>query len=441
MSAVERLRNLLGLPVAILASLSGWLLVAPIAALIPKRHDWIAVIGRQDGRFLDNAKYFFLQARQLSPGLRIAFVTERADVIDLLAGSHHEVLRYPTFRGVWFLLRTGTVVVDEASWSRKARFFLLIRAKVVQLWHGVASKRVELDLWRHETGRFAWASQPLVLQLRLLAYRVTGRRMRYAAIATTSRFYRDEVFAPAFLARHFPVTGYPRNDFGQSLDDINRALAWRNVDSVVADQLEFWKRLGHRLVLIAPTFRQSGAVPMQLDPAMLRTIDAFAEANGVEFLFKFHPSERNVDHIAGSHFHVCARDSDIYPLLPHAAALVTDYSSISMDFLLIDKPMLFLVPADDDYTRNDRQLQFDPRTMMPGPVVHHWPALLEALRSEWMSDAHAEERAALRRKAFDGLPQAEAVPKLLALMRKQQWIATRAPTAGKDSVGSAKHID
>jgi hypothetical protein len=29
----------------------------------------------------------------------------------------------------------------------------LIRAHVIQMWHGVAFKRIELDKWRHETGR------------------------------------------------------------------------------------------------------------------------------------------------------------------------------------------------------------------------------------------------------------------------------------------------
>lgn len=422
MSAAERVRELSALPLAVLSSVVGWLLLAPLALLVPKRKEWVAVIGRQDGRFLDNAKYFFLQAPQHAESLRLVFITERADVVTLLTRHGREAIRYPTYAAAWFLLRCGIAVVDEASWHRRLRVYLLGRARIVQLWHGVGCKWVELKLWEHQTGRVAWFSHPLVLRLRLLAYQLTGRRMRYAAVATTSRFYRDEVFKPAFLARQFPITGYPRNDFGQSLIPQARALAWANVDPSVAARLRSWQQAGKRMVLVAPTFRDSGSMPMQLDATTLDAIDAYADAHGVEFVFKFHPSERNAGRISGRHFHVCARDSDIYPFLPHAAALVTDYSSISMDFLLVDRPLLFLIPEGDDYIRRDRQLQFDPRTMMPGPVVPDWPALLEALKAEWTHDGFRSERDALRQKAFENLPQAEAVPKLLALMRQQGWI-------------------
>lgn len=409
----------------LLASVVGWLLVAPIVALIPKRRDWIAVIGRLDGHFADNAKYFFLQAGELTPATRCVFVTEHESVAVRIANTNREALCYPHFAALWFLARCNIAVVDESSWYKRMRRFLLIRAHVVQIWHGVGCKRIELDRWQHETGRYSWISQSPIVRLRLLAYRLTGRWKRYAAVATTSRFYRDEVFAPAFSARHFPVTGYPRNDFALSLHGINRELAWMNVDASIKRRLTEWDALGRKLVLVAPTFRDSGTMPMQLDETTLRTIDDFAENHGVEFIFKFHPSERNVDHISGEHFHVCTRESDIYPLMSRFAALVTDYSSISMDFLLVNKPLLFLIPEDDGYTLNDRQLQFDPRMMMPGPMVTDWPTLLAKLLAEWLHDTHVQERAELRRKAFDNLDQSQATFKLIALMQEQGWISSK----------------
>lgn len=203
------------LSLSLLVGIFGWLLVAPAAALIPKRRDWIAVIGRQDGRFLDNAKYFFLQAGTTAPDLRIVFITEREDVLVSLTSSHREVARFPDIKAIWYLMRCGSALVDEAAWFRKLRYFLLIRANVVQLWHGVGCKWVEAQLWRHETGTFGWTSHPWIVALRLTVYRCTGRRMRYAAVVTTSHFYKDQVFAPAFVACEFPIIGYPRNDFGQ----------------------------------------------------------------------------------------------------------------------------------------------------------------------------------------------------------------------------------
>lgn len=419
MPATSWLREFAGLGASLAASLAGWVFLAPLAWLVPKRRDWIAVIGRQHGKFVDNAKYFYVQANELAPELRIVFITERADVASLLATHGAPVLRYPSLHAVRFLLRCGSAVVDSTDWERHSRRFLLLRARVIELWHGVGFKRIELDKWRHETGRYRGFSRPWVFQLRLALYHFNGRVVRYAAVACTSQFYRDQVFAPAFLARRFPVTGYPRNAFALSA---RLPLAALNVDATIARQLPAWAAAGRRVVLVTPTTRDSSATPLQLDAATVRALDAFAAEHTVEFVFKFHPSERRAGHVAGEHLHLCSPDSDIYPLLPQASALVTDYSSIYMDFLLVDRPVLFLIPDGDTYMRADREVQFDPAGMMPGPVVASWGQLLAALAAQWIEDTYHAERAALRRKAFDDLPQDQATPKLLDLMHEERWL-------------------
>lgn len=418
----KRIRPLLKLPLALLGSLIGWLLIAPIALLIPKRKDWVAVIGRQNGQFLDNAKYFFLQADANEPSMRFVFITERIDVINNIQKHGLEAIRYPSLQGAWFMLRCSAVVVDESNWFRCGRRFFLIRHTIIQLWHGVGFKRIEQDRWKNETGSNSWATQAAVVQLRKLYYFFVGRWVKYSAVVTTSHFYRDNVFSNAFLADRFPVTGYPRNDFAQSLTGKHLELAWSNIDNNIKKSLPDWIKQGKRLILIAPTFRDSGSVPMQLDRETLDEINAFAEKNNIEFIFKFHPLEKNTDNVSGNHFHICARDSDIYPLFPYFSALVTDYSSIGMDFLLVDKPILYFIPENDDYVEKDRELQFDPHSMMPGPVFPDWASLQIALLNEWSQDNYASERASLLSKAFDDLPQSEATSQLISIMREKGWV-------------------
>ncbi|MGN6190607.1 MAG: CDP-glycerol glycerophosphotransferase family protein, partial [Rhodanobacteraceae bacterium] len=278
-------RELGSLALSWLGSLLGWLLIAPFAALVPKRRDWIAVIGRQHGKFLDNAKYFHLQAGSQATGLRVVFISERADVVAPVRASGLQALRYPGLAAAWYLARCGCAVADSTDWGRRLRRFLLIRARTVQLWHGVGFKRIELDKWRNETGRYRWFARPRVFALRMVFYRFTGRATRYDAVCATSAFYRDQVFAPAFLARSVPVTGYPRNDFARSLQGAARALAWHNVDREVASKIPGWLDERRRLVLIAPTMRDSSASPVRLDADITEQLDAFATTHGVEFLF------------------------------------------------------------------------------------------------------------------------------------------------------------
>jgi CDP-glycerol glycerophosphotransferase (TagB/SpsB family) len=429
MSAVRWLRELGAFALSLLGAALGWLLLAPIALLVPKRRNWIAVIGRQHGRFLDNAKYFFLDASCHCSDMRVVFISEDMDTVDAIANHGLRALHYPSPGSVWYLLRCGCVVVDSTDWIRHLRRFLLIRARVIQIWHGVAFKRIELDKWRHETGRYRWLSGTAMRRFRLFLYRFSGRVVRYAAVCSTSVFYRDAVFVPAFLAYHFPITGYPRNGFACELHGKALDLAWHNADAQVRSRIMEWSDAGKRLILIVPTMRDSLKAPMELDAATMQRLDMFAALHGFEFLFKFHPSERNTQDIMGEHLHVCAPNSDVYPLLPHCDALVTDYSSIYMDFLLLDRPVLFLITDGDSYLHEDREVQFDPASMMPGAKLASWEELLDALINRAPSEADGAERARLRKMAFDNLEQSGSTMRLLDFMWKQGWLPGDKPSA------------
>lgn len=427
---------------SLLIAAAGWLLVAPIAALVPKRRDWIAVLGRDDGKFLDNAKYFFLQMPSVSPGTRTVFVTERRQVAERVGSENFEAILYPSIRSAFYLARCGTAVVDDSGWFRSFRKFFLIRARVIQLWHGAGFKRIEIMKWRGETGPLSWVSRRGPYFARTIYYRLTGRWPHFSAVVCTSNLYRDEVYAPSFRASAFPIAGYPRNDFGQALTDSARVLAWSNVDPDVSSRLSDWRQTDAKVVLVAPTFRDSGTVPMQISGEAAKAIDSFAQLHNTKFVFKFHPADQSADHVEGEHFHVCARNSDVYPLLPYLSALITDYSTIALDFLWINKPLVFLIPEHDNYELNDRKLRCNPRPMMPGPVVHGWADALDALLTTWALDMHVAERAKLRALVFDDLPQGHAATAtLLAMMQTKGWVAPTKDAAAASCPSHHRPVD
>jgi len=344
------------------------------------------------------------------------FITEREDVSDLIADTDYRVLAYPSWRCLWFLLRARTVVVDSNQWVWKLSRFLLVGAAKVQLWHGVGYKRVELDKWRHEVEEKSFLSSSLMLAVRNFSKRLSGRRVRFDLVNATSKFYLEKVFRPAFSSRNFIIAGYPRNTFGDLGEPIH-ALAWKNVEPSVTSRVGEWLSENRRIVLVAPTFRDSRGSPLGLDPETVSSLDGFCERNGFELILNFHPSERLVNEIRGEHIHQCRSNTDLYPLMPLTDALITDYSSIYMDYLLLDKPVLFFVPDLESYISQDRQFQFDFQEMTPGPKLKTWREVMTALAEPRKNDDFAEERARLCKLAFDQLPQEQAVPKLLAFMR------------------------
>ena len=57
------------------------------------------------------------------------------------------------------------------------------------------------------------------------------------------------------------------------------------------------------------------------------------------------------------------------PLLSSVDVLITDYSGVFVEFLVTDKPMIFL-PYDKDEYEADRGFWFDYNQVIPGPQVY-----------------------------------------------------------------------
>jgi CDP-glycerol glycerophosphotransferase (TagB/SpsB family) len=415
---VKRLTSYIKLPGYALLCIFAWIFIVPIALLVPRNKNWVAVIGRQEGKFLDNAKYFFIQANQDYPNKRFVFISENESVVELINNHGFDAKIFPSLGSLYFLLRCSWIVADEPAWHEKFKVFLLWGAKTVQIWHGVWCKYIELSKWQHEHGKISWSSSKFLIKSRLFLYRLTGRRMTYDVVVATSEFYRKEVFQPAFLAKEFLITGYPRNSFALSLTGEYKKLAWSNIDTDILHKLTDWESKNKTLVLIAPTFRDSGTMPMQLTRQDFLFLDRFAVENNFEFIFKLHPFDINNDFLESNHFHIYQRDADIYPLFPYFDALISDYSSITMDFLLCDRPILFFIPENDTYLERDRQLQFNPKTMMPGVIANDIKELTNALLIETNKDHFENNRQLLRKKVFDNIPQDEAIHNIIKCIDK-----------------------
>jgi CDP-glycerol glycerophosphotransferase (TagB/SpsB family) len=86
-------------------------------------------------------------------------------------------------------------------------------------------------------------------------------------------------------------------------------------------------------------------------------------------------------------------ESDIYPLLREVDILITDYSSIYFDYLLLDRPVIFYPYDLLSYVADDRNLLFDYEAMTPGPKAFDFESLLSTLsgilqdeKDEWKAD-------------------------------------------------------
>ncbi len=135
---------------------------------------------------------------------------------------------------------------------------------------------------------------------------------------------------------------------------------------------------GKKLVLYAPTFRDDPETDKNIVNHI--NIGAFTKELGEEYrlLVKLHPqihsgksAEGPVDVTEGH---------DINDLTLICNTLITDYSSVCMDFALLSKPCIFFAFDLDAYEK-ERSFYFDYESYVPGPVVKDFGSVIEEIKN------------------------------------------------------------
>ena len=135
-------------------------------------------------------------------------------------------------------------------------------------------------------------------------------------------------------------------------------------------------------VVWMPTFRKArsvGASPGWTDSTnigselgdQIRQISTIFTGMGIQLVVKPHPLDVESHNIPGC---IALRDDQIsdagttlYQLLGASAGLISDYSSVWTDYLVLNKPIAFLIPDKDDYRRG--------RGVFPADVVDWLPGI------------------------------------------------------------------
>lgn len=226
-------------------------------------------------------------------------------------------------------------------------------AVLVQLWHAEgAFKKFGLDISRPEPIR----KRELAANAKLTYVVCSGEGVA-------------DIYAGAFGIKKEQVLplGSPRADALLNYGD-TRKLRSRF-------EKKYPECKGKKLVLYAPTFRDDP----ECDRSFLRLFDAQRLrkelGDDYELLVRLHPQ-----------VHSCKPEGAIdvtdYPSVNELTLLsdilITDYSSICMDFVLLDKPCVFFAPDLEEYTKR-RPFYFDYESYVPGETVRDFSLLADSV--------------------------------------------------------------
>ncbi len=375
---------------------------AAASLVVPRgRGRWVFGSGTGVG---GGALALYRAARERDPGLRLDWLArddrDRADA----AAAGVPSTRRSSARGLWLTLRAEVAVVTHGFGD--VNRFGTRGAFVVQLWHGIPLKLVQLDSPATMSGGGIPGMRSLRGVLRT-AYRrgFRGIGLMPAASELTAAHLRTAFSLPA---DRVVVTGDPRDDV------LERGTAEQRRDAARALLAE---RLGGmpagRVILYAPTWRDGAPDPAVPTLEQWHEIAATLDATDSTLLLRSHPLGVG-DYRAGVDLSPRIRlfgsdvQREITPVLPAIDLLVTDYSSIAFDVSLTGAPILFLAPDVDAYS-DSRGLYQPYRTFSGGHETRDWPGLLAQLRrldddGRWAAElrAHAERLADERHAYRDG---------------------------------------
>lgn len=346
-------------PVIFLTTLLGWIFIVPLTFLIPKKRNRMILMGAKDGLFIDNVKFFFLYLSEKETDVDFYLLTANVVTYETLRSEYSNILYYPSPKTYWIMLRSKILVVDNFSWMDNCRFQLFWRAKIIQIWHGIGFKKIQRSN--------KYFIQEISSLFRRFILNFVGKLPKYQAVISTSEFFTSEFFQPAFLTDNFIDTGYPRNDVIVSPEKYQNI--YLNSDVATINRVAELRKKGVKSILYAPTFRDTGGDGISDGILELETLNQFALTNDFVFIFKLHPLLKYKS-ISDDFERIIWYDNvkDVYPFLPEVDGMISDYSSIYMDYILLNRPIFFLLYDREKYETKDRELHDFFDDFIVGPI-------------------------------------------------------------------------
>ena len=355
------------------------LLLFAFSFAIERRSD-LWVFGSHFG-YADNSKYMYLYVHDRVEDVEAVWVGTDRDIVKSLENAGYTAASAYTLRGLQYLLRARVVLVTRAL-TDVGPWGAVRGARTVLLGHGtpmMESTNVN-PLWER------------------LEERLATKRFDDFVVTSDGRpreaFERTDYYPTADT--DFLTSNYPRTDalFGR-IPGSQSGLE-RSFDRVLArlsDEVD--------VLFYLPTKRHyDDTTPLLTEPGVER-FDEFLDDVGAHLVIKLHPRDEPGEDLDAERITVLPTAMDVYPVLRHSDVLITDYSSVYLDFLLLDRPIVFFPYDIDEFTRS-RPMIFEYESVTPGPKAATLGSLLEELRRTLTgTDRHADRRAALRDAYFD----------------------------------------
>ncbi|HEV9341424.1 TPA: CDP-glycerol glycerophosphotransferase family protein [Streptococcus pneumoniae] len=345
-----------------------------ISSSVPKTNKLLIFGSWLGEKYADNPRYLFEYVIKNRPDLKAIWITSNQDVFKELQKKQYLVMmaEAPETRKIvkkakYIFTATGIFDIGEQN----ANF--VGGAYLINLWHGIPLKKIMYD----DKHSALHKRSKLVTWVEKIPLR------NYFVISTSTAI--TQIYQSAFRVKKSNILelGQPRNDY------------FYDKSNPVSSLIQELK--SKNIILYMPTHRNEGKKQIDLDKLMdLEHLNNWCEETKSIFVIKkhfYHSKEKTIDKKYSSIIDVTNEKVYVQELLKCSNVLITDYSSCYIDYLLLNRPIIFFNYDYDDYLRVDRSLYFPYENVTPGEKCQNFDELLVTLQNLYVGkDDYREER-------------------------------------------------
>lgn len=380
-----------------------------ISWLVPRTRSICVVGGSRGKRFADNAKHFFVLAQQQKNTPQFIWLSPNLALNQNLRNKGFQAYSPNSLAGLYFGFRAGWHVFDVKITDTSE--YSCIGANQLNLWHGIPLKKL------HHLG--GSLPQPGWLQLFKKLYRYCPGRQYMAHPAAEQYDYLSQVFSVP--AENMIAANLPRNEIllhPTLLDSSASGSLINDVDKIIRKQLHDYPG---KVIGYFPTWRETGDDKFlgATTAADIQALDKLLEEQGALLVTKWHScsyaeyKHRGVSKTAveidqlllkANNIRILPFDTDLNTVLDSCDMLISDYSGVLIDYLLLNRPLLLaaydrdsyeiftgLLPEYDDFNAGPKAVDF---ASALGYIRHYLAAPAD------FSNSYEKQRLQLRKRYF-----------------------------------------
>ena len=364
----------------ILLDIIGALSYYCLSLFIPKdKNLW--VFGSWKGKnFSDNSKALFEFVSNNHKDINAIWIAKNQQIYDYVKSLGYKVVKYSTLKGKWLVVRAGANIQTESN--RDTGTYRVGGARIIQLFHGYGSIK-EAYLYPE----MSW------LKKKLVKIYAENHSNSFWMVPSAYFISRLPILFDMNPQRAF-ITGQPRIDV--------------LFEGKVITYFNNFKKEHKKMILYAPTHRNyAQSSDLVFSENDWDTINEFCRKRDYILFFKPHPLElhkyintfSNYSNLILLTNNSDLYSSDVYEYMHYFDLMISDYSSISTDYLVYDRPVIhFMYDMDSFENKNFTLEALD--AFQAGPICKTREELFSCIEDGLGKDSYRDLRLKARNNAF-----------------------------------------